>query len=269
MISPSNPPWNGWVALGYWLLSVLFIVFVPAVFLFPYIASQGLDLRNQQAILEFVRTDHTAIILQLAPIILAHILTIAAGWLIVTRLNRYSFRQTLGWHMGGFRWWHAVAITIFFYALGFLMTSVFGRVENEFERLIQGSRTAVYLVAFLATFTAPLVEEVVYRGVLYSAFQRRLGFTFAVILVTTLFTIVHVPQYSQNSVPDYATVITLLCLSLVLTLIRAWTGNLLPCIILHTVFNGVQSIALIAEPFFESAPDPTVTPTGLFLHLFR
>lgn len=269
MISPNNPPWNGWVALGYWILSVLFIVFVPSLFLIPYVVAQGIDLRNREALLNFIYTDPTAIILQLAPVILAHLLTIAAGWMIVTRLNQFSFRDTLGWKMDGFRWWHAVAITIFFYGLAYMMTSIFGRVENEFERLIQGSRTAVYLVAFLATFTAPLVEEVVYRGVLYSAFQRKLGIAFAIILVTVLFTIVHVPQYSQNSVPDYATVITLLCLSLVLTLIRAWTGNLLPCIVLHTVFNGVQSIALIAEPFFQTAPDPTVSPTGFLLHFLR
>jgi membrane protease YdiL (CAAX protease family) len=269
MITPNNPPWNGWVALGYWLLSVLFIVFVPAVFLFPYVASQGLDLRDQQAILEFVRTDHTAIILQLAPVILAHILTIAAGWFIVTRFNRYSFRETLGWKMGGFKWWHAVALTIGFYALALLMTGIFGKVENEFEKLIAGSRTAVYLVAFLATFTAPLVEEVVYRGVVYSAFQRKFGITVSVIIVTILFTVVHVPQYSQNNVPDLASVFTLLLLSLSLTLIRAWTGNLLPCIVLHTIFNGLQSLALVLEPYFQTTPDPTIGPTGFLIHLLK
>jgi len=269
MITPNNPPWNGWVAIGYWVLSVIFIVVVPSAFLIPYVVSQGIDLKNREALLSFIYNDPTAIVLQLAPVILAHILTIGAGWFIVTRFNRYSFRETLGWKMGGFRWWHAIALTIAFYALGFLMTSIFGRVENEFEKLITGSRTAVYLVAFLATFTAPLVEEVVYRGVVYSAFQRKFGIAVAIIVVTVLFTVVHVPQYSQNNVPDLASVFTLLLLSLALTLIRARTGNLLPCVVLHTIFNGLQSLALILEPFFQSAPEPTVNPTGFLIHLLK
>jgi len=269
VISPDNPPWNGWVAIAYWFLSVLFIVVVPAVFLFPYVISQGVNFSDKDAITDFVFTDPTAIVLQLAPVILAHILTLAAGWLIVTRFNRYSFRKTLGWDMGRFRIWHAAVLTAVFYGFAFLMTTAFGKVENDFERLIESSRVAVYLVAFLATFTAPLVEEVVYRGVLYSAFQRKFGFTLAVIAVTLLFTIVHVPQYSQNSVPDYASVITLLFLSLALTLIRARTGNLLPCIILHTVFNGIQSIFLLAQPFLEPDKSPVPDPNGLLIHLLK
>lgn len=269
MVSPNNPPWNSWVAIGYWVLSVIFIVVVPAVFLFPYLISQHVDLRNKSQLSEFIFSDPTAIILQLAPVILAHLLTLAAGWFIVTKSNRYSFRKTLGWRMDGFRVWHAIVLTIVFYLFGFALTSLLGKVENDFERLIDASRVAVYLVAILATFTAPLVEEVVYRGVLYSALQKKFGFAASVIFVTLLFTIVHVPQYSQNSVPDYASVITLLVLSLTLTLIRAGTGNLLPCIVLHTVFNGIQSLVLILEPLLPTASAPAPDPNSFILHLFK
>jgi membrane protease YdiL (CAAX protease family) len=269
MVSPNNPPWSGWAAIGYWILSVIFIVVVPAVFLFPYLISQHIDLRDRVQLNNFIFSDPTAILLQLGPVILAHILTLAAGWLIVTKFNRYSFRTTLGWHMDGFRVWHAILLTVGFYLFAYLMTSLFGKVENDFERLIDASRVAVYLVAILATFTAPLVEEVVYRGVLYSAFQKKFGFTASVIFVTMLFTVVHVPQYSKDSVPDYASVITLLALSLTLTLIRAGTGNLLPCIVLHTVFNGIQSLVLILEPLLPSSDTPTPDPNGFIHHLFK
>jgi membrane protease YdiL (CAAX protease family) len=269
LMGPDNPPWGGWVAIGYWVLSVIFIVVVPAVFLFPYVISKGIDLRDHDVVMNFIFTDPTAIVLQLAPVMLAHILTLAFGWLIVTRFNKFSFRQTLGWNMDGFKIWYAVLLTIAFYGFGYLMTSIFGKVDNDFERLIEGSRTAVYLVAILATFTAPLVEEVVYRGVLYSAFQKKFGLVASVIFVTLLFTIVHVPQYSQNSVPDYASVVTLLVLSLSLTLIRAWTGNLLPCIVLHTIFNGIQSVLLVLEPFLPSTNTTTPDTTGFIHHFIK
>jgi uncharacterized protein len=182
----------------------------------------------------------------------------------VTKFNTYSFRQTLGWTMNGFKAWHAVVITFAFYGVAIGLTMIFGDVENEFELLIKNSRTAVYLVAFFATFTAPVVEEVVYRGLLFSAFRRRFGIAVAIILPTLLFTAVHVPQYSLDSNPDYATVIALLLLSLTLTVIRARTDSLLPCIVLHTVFNGIQSAFLLAEPYIRSL-EPVVDPITGFI----
>ncbi len=108
------------------------------------------------------------------------------------------------------------------------------------------------MVAIMATFTAPLVEEVIYRGILFSAFQRTFGVGFAVASVTFLFAIVHVPQYY----PSFSTIFLLTLLSLVLTLVRVRTNNLLPCIILHTIFNAVQSVFLILEPFLTNENTP-------------
>jgi uncharacterized protein len=265
--TPNNPPWNSWVAIGVWLLSVVFVVAVPLFFVLPYAASRGIEFSGQDVLREFLRSDPTAVILQLAPLILAHLLTLVLAWFVATKGNEYSFRQTLGWNMGGFRIWHAVALTALFYAIAIGLTQVFGEVENEFDVIIKSSRAAVFIVAFFATFTAPLVEELVYRGLLFSAFRRRLGVALAVILSTLLFTLVHVPQYSLNNTPDYATVITLLLLSLCLTLLRAKTNNLLPCIVLHTIFNAIQSALLIAEPYIRAiAPsvDPVVDPGKSF-----
>jgi membrane protease YdiL (CAAX protease family) len=119
-------------------------------------------------------------------------------------------------------------------------------------RLIQSSRSAVLVVAFMATVTAPIVEEVIYRGLLYSAFQRVAGALPAILIVTGLFTAVHVPQYW----PSFSTIGLLLLLSLILTFIRFKTGNLLPCIVLHTIFNGFQSVLLILEPYLEKETAP-------------
>jgi membrane protease YdiL (CAAX protease family) len=270
VITPNNPPWGGWAAIGIWFLSVLLIFVVPSLFLIPYLFAKGLDLHDRQLLLDFMFNDPTAVVLQLAPVILVHLLTLAAAWAVVTKANRYRFRDTLGWQLNGFRLWHAAALTAVFYVVGVLLTLAFGHVENEFDKLIAGSRVAVYFVIFLAVVTAPLVEEVVYRGLLYSAFQRTFGVTASVIVVTLLFTLVHVPQYSQNNVPDIASIVTLLLLSLTLTIVRVATGNLLPCIILHTFFNGVQSIFLLLEPYVKTlAPTSNPDPTGFVWHILK
>lgn len=267
--TPNNPPWNGWAAVAVWAASVLFILLFPNFFLLPYLSRQNLNFSDQAQLVDFINTDPTAIVLRLAAIIPAHLFTLLFCWAVVTRFNKYSFRETLGWNWNGFKIWHSLAIFVFFFITAILLTLVFGDVENEFERLLKSSRIAVYFVAFFAVFTAPLVEEVVYRGLLYSAFQRRFGVILAVLFVTILFTIVHVPQYSDNSAPDYATVITLLLLSLTLTLVRVWTNNLLPCIVLHTVINLIQSLLLIFQPFLEKFSENPGQQTAMFLNLLK
>lgn len=245
LISPNDPPWGTLEAAGLWVVSVALILFVPLFFLAPYLASAGPGMENQEEVLQFLKSDPTAVFLQILAIIPAHLLTIGLAWLIVTRGNKFPFRETLGWQRGGFRWWHYCVILGLFIVVAQLVTMVWPEQENELIRLLRTSRSAVYIVAFVATFTAPLAEELVYRGVLYSALQKRLGIRVGFILVTILFTLVHVLQYY----PSYSTIFLLFLLSLTLTSIRARTGNLYPCIVLHTLFNGLQSLVLILEPY--------------------
>jgi hypothetical protein len=267
--TPNNPPWNGWTALGVWLLSIIFIAVLPQIVLAPYLVWKKVDFSDSAALIEFIKTDSTAIILQLSAIIPAHLFTLIIAWLVVTKVNTFSFRETLGWNSDKFKIWHGLVLFVLFYLIAIALNLSFGDVENEFDRLLKSSRTVVYLVAFFATFTAPLVEEVIYRGLLYSAFQRRFGITVAVILVTVLFTAVHVPQYSNQNIPDYASVITLLLLSLTLTLIRVYTNNLLPCIIFHTIVNGIQSILLIIEPYARQMGEQPQPPAAFFFDFFK
>jgi len=254
---PNDPPWNSVVALLTWLGSVVAIVLVPTIFVLPYILTRGPGLSQNQELVEFLQKDVTAILLQIAAILPAHLLTLALAWAVVTKLNKYSFRETLGWQSGGTMWWHYAAILIAFFAIAVVVGLYFPEQENELTRILRSSRSAVYVVAFMATFTAPIVEEVIYRGLVYSSLQRTFGPALAVVSVTLLFALVHVPQYY----PSFSSISLLLLLSLVLTLIRAWTGNLLPCIILHTIFNATQSILLIIEPYLKSL-EPAIEPTA-------
>ena len=244
--TPDNPPFGAAEAIGLWIASVFLILLIPSFFLLPYLALQDPPLIDAQDIVEFAKTDATSIFLQIVGIIPAHILTLGLAWIIVTRGKRYSFRETLGWERGGFRWWHYVVILGGFMVVAAGVNAYFPEQENELLRILKSSRSAVYIVAFIATFTAPIVEEVVYRGVVYSAFQRKFGISAAFGFTTLLFAVVHVPQYY----PSYSTIFLLFLLSMTLTAIRVKTANLLPCIVLHTLFNGFQSLLLVAEPYF-------------------
>ena len=163
--------------------------------------------------------------------------------------------------------------------------------------------------------TAPLVEELVFRGIAYPALQRALarliallkvltspggtrlvaetrgafgriaapvtrlinratlsaltffgsldarqgGMTWAVVIVSALFLSVHVPQYQNN----LAVIAAVGMLSVALTTVRAVTGRVLPCFIIHLVFNGVQVAGLIYTYFYPDKPAADATH-GLF-----
>jgi membrane protease YdiL (CAAX protease family) len=262
---PDDPPWGSLIAIGLWVLSIVLIAIFGVLLLIPYLASVGIGPSDETVFSNFVRTDAMAVFLQMIGIIPAHLLTLLAAWFVVTRNRKYSFREMLGWDWGGFKLIHAIVATIIFYLLSIAAVSYFGDVENDFDIMLKSSRYIIYLVAFFAVFTAPIVEEVVYRGVLYSAFQRTVGKVVAVIAVTVMFASVHALQYSTNATPDYAVMSVLILLSLLLTVIRAQTGNLLPCIVLHTVFNAFQSAVMIGDRLYSGYEAPGDTMINLIL----
>ena len=101
------------------------------------------------------------------------------------------------------------------------------------------------------TATAPLVEELVYRGVLFPALRRASNTAIALVVVSFLFASVHFFQYKNSP----GTIAAILLLSFALTYVRAATGRVLPCVVIHFVFNGVQVAGLIYEYFWP----PSVT----------
>lgn len=263
-VSPDNPPWNWLAALGMWLISVILLIAVPTLVVIPYILSKGVNISDADAMKNFLTDDYLAVLLQIGLVIPIHAVTFALSWALVTNFKKYSFRKIVGWDWGGFRAWHIAVIIIGFFLLAYGLVFVFGEQENELTKILKSSRAAVYIIAFLATFTAPVVEEVVYRGIIYSAFRKAFGVIFAVFVATILFAGVHYFQYWG----DFSALILVTLLSLILTLIRVKTGNLLPCIVLHTVFNGIQSLLLLLEPYLRELGEQA-QQTAVFFHFIR
>jgi uncharacterized protein len=232
---PDNPPWGVWGAVGVLGLSFVLMVVTQMLFLIPYMFWRGVKL---DALGEFALQDPGAIFMQIASIIPAHLLTLGASWLLVTRVGKYPFLKMLGWDWGkGFTFWRCAGLAVLLYLAGVSIIKVTGAVETDLDRLVQSSRAAALATAFAATFTAPLIEELVFRGLLYSSLRRLLGAAWAVAVVFMLFALIHVPQYRQS----YGVIATILLLSFTLTMIRARTGRLLPCFVIHLLFNGIQS----------------------------
>ncbi|MBX7171384.1 MAG: CPBP family intramembrane metalloprotease [Pyrinomonadaceae bacterium] len=259
--TPNNPPWNSGIAFLMWVASILFILVIPTFGVIFYVVAKGINITDSAKLTEAIQNDPNAILANIICVIPAHLLTILLAWLVVTSTRKHSFREMLGWQWGGFNIFYLVGIVIAFFIFAAILSNFIPEQDNDLLKILRSSRINVYFVAFMATFTAPLVEEVVYRGIMYSAFQRTFGVVGGVALVTFLFALVHVPQYY----PSVATIIMICLLSLVLTLVRAKSENLLPCIILHTIFNGIQSLLMIAEPYLKQFVPEQKTQAGLII----
>lgn len=251
------------LAFMVWVTSVLLIAIIPALFLAPYLATLDVPLTDSAQIIELAKNDPTAIFLQIAAIIPAHILTGLGTWLVISQFRKFAFLKTLGWDDGGVKWWHYCIILGGFLVVAAVVGAFFPEQENDLIRILRSSRAAVYVVAIVATFSAPFIEELIYRGILYSAFQRAFGIPAAFILVTLLFALVHVPQYY----PSYSTIFLLTLLSMTLTAVRVFSNNLWPCVVLHTIFNGFQAAMLLIEPLI--SPQTPKDVTASILHLVR
>lgn len=131
-------------------------------------------------------------------------------------------------------------------AVGLTLTRQSAHVQSGFENFSVASSvpgiTAVAVVLALLTMVAagPVVEEIVFRGLLFGALARPLGVFGAALISAALFAGVH---------GDAVLFPTLAALGFVSALSYAATGNLAVPIVLHAANNVLATIALIAGSF--------------------
>lgn len=254
-IDPNNPRWGLGGAFLVWVASIVLLALIPLLLLIPFSLHRGLDPSSPQyanQLASLALSDKTAIFLQVLALLPTHLLTFAMVWALVTRFGRFPLLASLGWGWSGrLRFWGSVGLGIALFVAGTAMAKLLSSDQpTQLEQIINSSPGARYLIAALAVLTAPLVEEFVYRGVLYAALQKLVGVYGAVFLILGLFTLIHVPQYW----PNYGVIAAVGMLSVSLTIIRAYTGRLLPCVVIHLVFNGITSILLLIEPYLPKLP---------------
>ena len=106
------------------------------------------------------------------------------------------------------------------------------------------SRIACYAIGAFAIAVAPVVEELVFRGLLFAILERAVGLRFAVVATAVLFAGLHVPEYWHA----WNHVFMILIVGMVFSLARGLTGSLTPSIILHIGYNSLMMTGL----FFSS-----------------
>lgn len=110
--------------------------------------------------------------------------------------------------------------------------------SNPLLELVLNSRDgiALALLAFTAVVLAPLFEEVIFRGALLPVLAKRFGVTWGIVLSGLLFALAHI------SIGELA---PLTVLGVGLAMLRISSGRLLPCVLMHALWNGITFVNLL------------------------
>jgi membrane protease YdiL (CAAX protease family) len=93
---------------------------------------------------------------------------------------------------------------------------------------------SAYMMLVFGVLVAPLLEELLFRGLLFPVFSRALGMAGGVVATAALFALIHQGQLSHA----WAPLLLLFFVGLVLTIIRARTRSLAASWITHFAYNA-------------------------------
>ncbi|GIV06105.1 MAG: hypothetical protein KatS3mg016_1680 [Fimbriimonadales bacterium] len=174
---------------------------------------------------------------------------------LLTLMYLASLREQPGalgqirWFPGS--WWKQLGAALWGYAvyvpfLGALMVLTLliapalpGEQTNPIsERVAESQTTLRWLWTFVqAAVLAPIVEEFVFRGVLFQVLWQRTGRVWLSAFVSGyLFAVIH-PQFLGGIFP-------ITVLGTILALVYAHTRSLLPCMLIHALNNGLITLLL-------------------------
>lgn len=188
----------------------------------------------------------------------------AQGLVLTIAIQSATMAGIVGWLMsrGSFSWrvlgpirpsWRHLGLGIGLGAVGFFMVLVvaqmFDQAFGPFPVPEQGLLTYDYsnavLVALLILVTvvlAPVIEETVFRSVMFQSTRRKLGMFPALILSSLLFTFVHIEVLGSPPA-----VVGLLTLALWLAAIMHRTGSLVTSVAAHGTYNLIVVVLTITS----------------------
>lgn len=195
--------------------------------------------------LAVVLTGHGPVSAGVLALALAAPTVVAAGLaILITRLRGNGPRTDLR-----LRWsWRGLRLGLMFGFGGMLVTipaslvytAIVGPEANSAVVRIFGGVRASWpwaLVVFLVVvFVAPLCEEIIYRGLLWGAVDRRWGRWAALVVTIVVFALAHL---------EFARAPLLVVVAIPIALARFYSGGLLASIVTHQVTNLLPGIVLL------------------------
>lgn len=236
--SPENVPW-GWrtavgLPLAHLIIQVVLALGGSSLLLVVLWATSRLNPPNLQAwAVSGVFVGSIGIV--------GGLISLALIYAVITRLRKRPFRTTIKWVSHGRLWPVVLGAVLLGGAMDTVTLALHKPIVPDVLRpMFEGYAGAAVMTIF-AVIVTPVVEEVLFRGVLYPVSVRSLGVTGGVALVSLLFGLAHVATYGV----DIYLVGQTLVAGLYLTWLRARTGSLVPSVAAHAALNLYATLEAI------------------------
>jgi uncharacterized protein len=161
-----------------------------------------------------------------------------AAALFVARMARPPTARDFGLVSTPF--WRAVGIVVAVYVGFYVITGIWASLLNLDEQSdlpdelgADTSTAALVAVLVLVCIMAPVAEEFLFRGLLFTSLRASAGLWPAAIITGAVFGAIHVGSSPVGFL------VPLAVLGLGLCLIYAWTRSLYPCVALHAINNAI------------------------------
>jgi len=124
--------------------------------------------------------------------------------------------------------------------LGFFSLTEYGVLPPDdlpqpiFDALLAASvlLQLVWILMFVVLF--PVIEEILFRGILLTGLTQSWGPILAAIVTTALFVAVHMPKVLEY----WPALVAVICIGALAVVLRIRTGSLAPGIVMHCAYNG-------------------------------
>lgn len=158
---------------------------------------------------------------------------IFVAWLLA-RPSQNPFR-TLGFRAPNQGWWIYFLGALLVFWTASALTSLLGPESDQKELLVDLGPLPLQIL--LVVIVAPVAEEIIFRGVIFAGFLKKMPLLLAAFLSAVIFALPHLPSG--------AVLLPLIGgLGFILALLYYKTDSLGPPIILHATNNAIALIAL-------------------------
>jgi uncharacterized protein len=220
-----NPPWTLADVVRILLVAMVALVVLGAVIVPVAARRLGVPATSAQI------TENPRVAL---PVQTAAYLVVLIFMVITLRVRQLHFWKSIRWNWPGLRW---PAYLLAGALLGFLIegASAFLPIPKEvpFDKYFTDA-TGAYLMAIFGVTLAPLMEELFFRGFLYPALSRSLGFALSLFITSLAFALLHAAQLAHAWAPLFLIFIV----GLTLTYTRARTRSVASSFLLHAGYNS-------------------------------
>jgi membrane protease YdiL (CAAX protease family) len=208
------PPWLGF-------LTLLAVIVVTSLLAAIVISASGSDPDHTPAWVDITST----VILQVGLIGGA---LLAARMIMPVHAWQFGLRPTPFWRAAG---WAALTLVVFLIFAVLWSALIEQPKQTTAEDLgVNESQLALIGAGVLFVVTAPIAEELFFRGFFYGSLRSALPTGWAAVLCGLVFGVIHAGS-GISAVP------ALILLGVMLCLLREKTGSLYPCIAVHATNN--------------------------------